>query len=161
MKNENKDMTGKKAKVFCLPNQNNEKICLKDILEDGKKVILFFYPKDMTSGCTTEAAAFSEAKRKFTARGIKVFGVSKLGVESKQKFVEKNNLKIDLLADEDLKVAEKYGVLQEKENRGKVTQTISRETFIIDTDRKILKHFTSVKPANHLDEIMEFLKNNK
>ena len=104
------NLEGKKAKLFCLPDQNEKKICLKDILAEGKKVLLFFYPKDLTSGCTVEAVSFSEAKRKFSARGIRVFGISKLDPKSKRKFIEKNNLKIDLLSDEDLKVCEKYGV---------------------------------------------------
>jgi peroxiredoxin Q/BCP len=104
---------GKKAGVFCLLDQNENKVCLKRELESLEKnnfVLLFFYPKDMTPGCTIEAIDLSEAKRKLKNKGVKVFGISKLPVKSKIKFIEKNNLKIDLLSDEDLKVCDKYGV---------------------------------------------------
>ncbi len=163
-KTKNNDLTGKRAPVFCLPNQNGKEVYLKDELaklKTGGMILLFFYPKDMTSGCTTEAVSFSEAKRKFSARGVKIFGISKLTPESKQKFIAKHNLKIDLLSDENLKVCEKYGVWREKNMYGKKVMGIARESFLIDKNGKIIKHFQKVKPAEHVDEVLDFLKNAK
>ena len=135
------NLAGKKAKVFCLPNQNEEKVCLKELLGQGKNILLFFYPKDMTSGCTTEAISFSENLRKLKNQNLIIYGISKLDSKSKQKFIDKNNLKIDLLADEDLKVCEKYGVWREKNMYGKKVMGIARETFLIDGENgKIIQH---------------------
>lgn len=136
-------MEGKKAGVFCLPNQDDEKICLKNLLEDLKKeekVLLFFYPKDMTSGCTVEAIDFSKAKIKLKNKGVKIFGISKLTSKSKLKFIEKNNLKIDFLSDEDFKICEKYNLYRDKNMYGKMVKGIARETFLIGKDGKIIKH---------------------
>jgi peroxiredoxin Q/BCP len=137
------NMEGKKAKTFCLPDQNENKICLKSLLEDlreGGRVLFFFYPKDMTSGCTLEAEDFSKNKKKFEKLGVKVFGISKLDSKSKCKFIQKNNLKIDLLSDEDLKVCEKYNLYRDKNMYGKMVRGIDRETFLIGKDGKIQKH---------------------
>ncbi len=158
------NLLGKKAPNFCLPNQNGKKVCLKDELaklKDGGMILLFFYPKDMTPGCTTEAISLSEAKRKLSARGVKIFGISKLTPESKQKFIAKHNLKIDLLSDEDMEVCEKYGVWREKNMYGKKVMGIARESFLIGKDGKIIKHFQKVKPATHIDEVLEFLESFK
>ena len=154
------NLEGKKAELFCLPDQNENEVCLGDVLSnlgDGKKVLLFFYPKDMTSGCTIEAIAFSEAKKKLEKNGVKVFGISKLNPKSKVKFIEKNSLVLDLLSDEDLKVCEKYGVWREKNMYGKKVMGIARETFLINSEGKIEKHWQKVKPAEHMGEVFEFL----
>ena len=156
-----KSLTGKKAPMFCLPDQNNNNICLKDIvskMQDNDKLLIFFYPKDMTPGCTTEAVELSQNARKFRNAGVKILGISKLNPSSKQRFIDKNNLKIDLLSDEDLKVSQKYGVLKEKNMYGKKYMGISRESFLIDKNGNIIKHFTSVKPAQHAEEILNYLK---
>lgn len=154
-------MEGKKAKVFCLFDQNENKICLKNLLEKSKKeekILLFFYPKDMTSGCTLQAVDFSKAKTKLKNKGVKIFGISKLTPKSKTKFIEKNNLKIDLLSDEDFKVCEKYNLYRDKNMYGKMVKGIARETFLIDKDGKIIKHWQKVKPAEHIKEVLDFLK---
>ena len=156
------NLEGKKAFAFCIPDQNENKICLKDEvaeLKKDEKILLFFYPKDLTSGCTLEAIDFSKSKIKLKNKGVKVFGISKLDSKSKSKFIKKNNLKIDLLSDEDLKICDKYGVWRKKNMYGKKVMGIARETFLIDKDRKIVKHFQEVKPAEHIEEVFEFLRN--
>ncbi len=158
MKKEYPNLEGKKAPAFCLPDHSGQEVCLKDVLAQGKDVLLFFYPRDMTSGCTVETQAFSAAKRRFGARGVRVFGVSKLSVESKQKFRQKSGITVDLLADEELEVAQKYGVWREKNMYGKKVMGIARETFLIGAaDGRIIKHWQKVKPATHVDEVLAFL----
>ena len=155
------NMKGKRARIFCLLDQNENKVCLKDELKRLKKdekILLFFYPKDMTSGCTLEAIDFSKAKVKLKNKGVKVFGISKLTSKSKLKFIKKNNLKIDFLSDEDLKVCEKYNVYRDKSMYGKMVKGIARETFLIDKEGEIKKHWQKVKPIEHVKEILDFLK---
>ena len=153
------NMEGKKAKTFCLPDQNENKICLKDLLKEEKDILLFFYPKDMTSGCTVEAIDFSKAKKKLENKNIKIYGVSKLNVKSKNKFIEKNKLKIDLLSDEDFKICDKYGVWRDKNMYGKMVKGIARETFLISWETgKIIKHWQKVKDSEHVEEVLEFIK---
>ena len=137
------NMENKKAPAFTLSNQNEEKVSLKKELENLKKsekVLLFFYPKDMTSGCTVEAIDFSKAKKKLENKGVRIFGISKLTPKSKLKFIEKNNLKIDFLSDENFKVCEKYNLYRDKNMFGKKVKGIARETFLIEKDGKIIKH---------------------
>ncbi len=159
---ENKSrMENKRAPAFCLKNQDGEKRCLKDLLAELKDdgfLLLYFYPRDNTSGCTREAVNLSENKRKLSARGVKVVGISKLSFESKKKFQERHNLKIELLADEDCKVSEKYGVFKEKTMYGKKIKGISRESFLISKYGKILKHFAKVTPDKHAEEVLEAIK---
>lgn len=158
------NMENKKAPAFTLPNQNDEKISLKkelEVLKKDEKVLLFFYPKDMTSGCTVEAIDFSKARIKLKNKGVRIFGISKLNPKSKTKFIEKNNLKIDFLSDEDFKVCEKYNLYRDKNMYGKMVKGIARETFLIEKDGKIIKHWQKVKPAEHIKEVLEFLKNKK
>lgn len=153
------NMEGEKAKAFCLPDQNDNKICLKDLVKEEKYILLFFYPKDMTSGCTTEAVDYSKAKRKLENKSIKIYGISKLDVKSKNKFIDKNNLKIDLLSDEDLKICDKYGVWRDKNMYGKMVKGIARETFLIDGENgKIIKHWQKVKASEHVNEVLNFVK---
>lgn len=155
------NMEGKRAGVFCLPNQDGNKTYLKEILEslkDEENVLLFFYPKDMTPGCSMEAIGFSKNKKKFEKLGVKVFGISKLNPKSKLKFIEKDSLKINLLSDEDLKVCEKYKLYRDKNMYGKMVKGIARETFLIGKDGKIIKHWQKVKPMEHIKEIFEFLE---
>jgi peroxiredoxin Q/BCP len=148
---------GKKAPDFSLLNQDEKKIFLKDFI--GQKVVLYFYPKDDTSGCTKEACSFSDDLPKFSKIDAVVLGVSPDSVKSHKKFSEKYKLKFDLLADEEKKVVEKYGVWKEKSMYGRKYMGVERTTFIIDEKGKIKKIFNKVKVDGHSKEVIETLKN--
>lgn len=147
---------GKKAPDFSLLNQDEKKISLKDYL--GKKVVLYFYPKDDTSGCTKEACNFRDEFPKFTKTNAVILGVSPDSVKSHKKFAEKYNLNFDLLADEEKKVVEKYGVWKEKSMYGRKYMGVERTTFIIDEKGKIKTIFNKVKVDGHNLEVLEALK---
>lgn len=147
---------GKKAHDFSLLNQNEEKIALKDFI--GQKVVLYFYPKDDTSGCTKEACSFSDDLPKFSKIDAVILGVSPDSVKSHKKFYEKYKLKFDLLADEEKLVLEKYGVWKEKSMYGRKYMGVERTTFIIDEKGKIKKIFNKVKVDGHNNEVLEALK---
>lgn len=127
----------------------------------GNVVVLYFYPKDMTSGCTLEAQGFQEAWLQFTALGAMIFGISPDSEESHQKFCEKESISFPLFADTDHKIANTYGVWKEKSMYGKKYMGVSRETFVIDEEGKLMKHFTDVKPADHPQEVLQFIESNK
>lgn len=148
---------GNKAPQFTLMSGNNKKVALKDFL--GKKVVLYFYPKDNTSGCTTEACDFRDTHPNFKKVNAVVLGVSPDSVESHQKFSEKLNLPFKLLSDPDKKVLEKYGVWKEKSMYGKKYMGVERTTFIIDEKGKIHKIFPKVKVKGHVEKVLEELKN--
>lgn len=143
---------GAKAPAFALPNQKGEKVKLSDF--KGKKLILYFYPKDMTPGCTTETDEFNKALAKFKRRDCVVLGVSKDSTARHEKFAEKLGLKFDLLSDEENTVCEKYGVWQEKKLYGKTFMGIVRSTFIIDEKKKIIKIYEKVKVKGHVEEVL-------
>ena len=147
---------GKKAPEFSLLNQDGKKISLKDYL--GKKVVLYFYPKDDTSGCTKEACNFRDEFPKFTKTKAVIFGVSPDSVKSHKKFAEKFDLNFDLLADEEKKVVEKYEVWKEKSMYGRKYMGVERTTFIIDEKGKIKTIFNKVKVDGHNKEVLEALK---
>jgi thioredoxin-dependent peroxiredoxin len=147
---------GKKAPDISLLNQDDEKISLKDFL--GKKVVLYFYPKDDTSGCTKEACNFRDEFPKFTKSKAVILGVSPDSVKSHKKFVEKYDLNFNLLADEDKKIVEKYGVWKEKSMYGRKYMGVERTTFIIDEEGKIKSVFNKVKVDGHNKEVLEALK---
>lgn len=147
---------GNKAPAFSLPNQDGKKISLKDFL--GKKVVLYFYPKDMTSGCTKEACDFRDHIKLFNNKDVVVLGVSPDSVQSHKKFQEKYNLPFDLLSDESKKVLEKYGVWKEKSMYGKKYFGVERTTFIIDEKGKIKKIFPRVKVEGHVKQVLEALE---
>jgi peroxiredoxin Q/BCP len=147
---------GNKAPDFSLLNQDEEKISLKDFL--GQKIVLYFYPKDDTSGCTKEACSFSDDLPKFTKIDAVILGVSPDSVKSHKKFSEKYKLKFDLLADEEKTVVEKYGVWKEKSMYGRKYMGVERSTFIIDEKGKIKKIFNKVKVDGHNLEVLEALK---
>ena len=147
---------GKKAPDFNLLNQDEEKISLKDFLD--QKVVLYFYPKDDTSGCTKEACSFSEDLPKFSKVDAVILGVSPDSVKSHKKFSEKYKLKFNLLADEEKNVVEKYGVWKEKSMYGRKYMGVERTTFIIDEKGKIKKIFNKVKVDDHNKEVLEALK---
>lgn len=146
---------GNKAPAFKLKNQNGDWVALKDL--KGKKVVLYFYPKDMTPGCTTEACDFNESLAKIKRKNTVVLGVSFDSEERHQKFIGKHDLKFDLLVDDKKEVAEKYGVYQLKKFMGKEFMGIVRSTFIIDEDGKLQKIYSPVKVKGHVDEVVSNL----
>lgn len=147
---------GHKAPNFTLPDSEGIKVSLSDFKD--KNVILYFYPKDMTSGCTQEACDFRDLFPKFEKMNAVIIGISIDSVAMHKKFVEKYDLPFILLADEDKKVVEKYGVWKEKSMYGKKYMGIERTTFIIGTDGKIKRIFPKVKVAGHADEVLFLMK---
>ncbi len=150
------EWTNHQAPDFTLLDQNEEQHSLSDYR--GEKVLLYFYPKDNTPGCTTEAQAFRDRLNKLKAYRVQVLGVSRDSVSSHKKFAEKQNLNFPILSDEDHTVVQAYGVLKEKNMFGKTRLSVSRESFLIDENGSILKHYTKVKPEEHVDEILADLK---
>ena len=148
-----------KAPDFTLPNQNGEMVSLSDFL--GKKVILYFYPKDNTPGCTRQACAFAAANAELEEAGVVVIGISKDSVASHQKFVQKQNLPFILLSDPELQAIESYGVWQEKKLYGKVSMGVVRTTYLIDEQGMIEKVMPKVKPDTNAAESLEYLKQSK
>ncbi len=153
------EMIGKKAPAFNLPDQEGTKHKLSDYA--GKHVILFFYPKDDTPGCTKESCAFTANLSQFEKLNTVVISISILDSASKKKFADKHGLQHILLADEDSKVAEKYGVWKEKSMYGRKFMGISRETFIIDSTGKIVMHWPKAQGnEKHPAEVLAWLKEN-
>ncbi len=159
-----KAQPGKKAPAFSLKDQTGTTHALKDYA--GNKLVLFFYPKDNTSGCTAEACAFNDDLKTFEKAGAKVLGISILDEKSKAKFAGKHGLTFPLLADSrvdadgkpDPVVAAKYGVWAEKSMYGKTYMGIERTTVLIDEDGKILKRWDKVKVPGHVEEVLEAVK---
>ena len=147
--------TGDKAPAFSLPSDTGETISLKDL--KGKPVVLYFYPKDDTSGCTVEACEFRDNWKDVKRSGAVVLGVSPDGVVSHQKFRKKFSLPFPLLADEGHKVADAYGAWGEKSMYGRKYQGILRTTFLIGGDGKIVRVFEKVKPKGHAAEVLAAL----
>lgn len=145
---------GNKAPDFSATDQNGKKIKLSSF-KDKKNVVLYFYPKDMTPGCTTEACDFRDQFKKF--KSTKILGVSIDSPERHQKFIEKNDLPFTLISDVDQKVVNKYGVWQEKKLYGRKFMGIVRSTFIIDKSGVVRKIFPKVKVKGHIDEVLEAL----
>jgi peroxiredoxin Q/BCP len=142
---------GDKAPDFKAKDQDGRDVKLSDF--KGKRVVLYFYPKDDTPGCTKEACSFRDADDVFNAKGIKVLGVSTDDEKSHQKFISKYQLPFDLLADTDKKIVEAYGVWGEKSMYGKKYMGTVRKTFLIDNG-KIVKIFDKVNVAEHADEVL-------
>ena len=143
---------GDKAPDFESKDQNGDPVKLSDF--KGKKVVLYFYPKDDTPGCTKEACSFRDADDVFNSKGIKVLGVSTDDEKSHQKFISKYQLPFDLLADTDKNIVESYGVWGEKSMYGKKYMGTNRKTFLINEDGKIAKIFDKVNVAEHADEVL-------
>ena len=143
---------GMKAPGFTLPDKDGKAVSLSDFL--GKKVVLYFYPKDNTPGCTKQACAFAGLYREFQNRGVEVIGVSKDSVASHVKFAEKYDLPFVLLSDPELEAINAYGVWQEKKMCGKVSMGVVRTTFIIDENGNIAKIMPKVKPDTNAEEIL-------
>ena len=143
---------GDKAPNFTLADKDGKSVSLNDFL--GKRVVLYFYPKDNTPGCTRQACAFAGLYREFENRGVEVIGISKDSVSSHIKFAEKYNLPFILLADPERVAIEAYGVWQEKKMCGKVGMGVVRTTFIIDEQGNIAKIMDKVKPDTNAQEIL-------
>ena len=144
---------GTKAPDFELEDQNGKTHKLSDY--KGKKIILYFYSKDNTSGCTKQAVGYSANKKEFEKKGVVILGVSKDSVASHKKFEEKQNLTITILADPERKVIEAYDVWKEKKNYGKVSMGVVRTTYLIDEKGKIIKANDKVKAAEDPDNMLK------
>lgn len=149
---------GDKAPDFSLMNQEGAVIRLSDF--QGKKVILYFYPKDNTPGCTRQACAFAQNYAQFAALGVVVIGISKDSVASHQKFAEKNGLPFILLSDPERLAIEAYDVWKEKKQYGKVSMGVVRTTYVIDEHGCIEKIMPKVKPDTNAAEILAYLSEN-
>ena len=146
---------GTKAPNFTLNDKDGNAVSLSDFL--GKKVVLYFYPKDNTPGCSRQACAFAAAYEGFKKNDVVVIGISKDSVASHQKFAEKYNLPFVLLSDPERAAIEAFGVWQEKKNCGKVSMGVVRTTFIIDENGVVEKVMEKVKPDTNAAEILEYL----
>ncbi len=150
---------GMKAPEFTLPDKDGNMVSLADFA--GKKVVLYFYPRDNTPGCTRQACAFASAYEEFKNINAVVIGVSKDSVTSHQKFAEKHGLPFILLSDPELTAIQAYGVWQEKKNYGKVSMGVVRSTFVIDENGVVEKVMPKVKPDTNAAEIMAYLRGEK
>lgn len=146
---------GTKAPAFSLMDQNGEVHTLEQYA--GKKVILYFYPRDNTSGCTKQACGFGELYPQFMEKDAVVIGVSKDSVASHKRFEEKNNLPFTLLSDPELEAIQAYDVWKEKKNYGKVSMGVVRTTYLIDENGIIVKGFDKVKAADNPAQMLELL----
>ncbi len=147
---------GMKAPDFTLPDKDGDPVSLGDFA--GKRVVLYFYPKDNTPGCTRQACAFAGAYEEFKTLDAVVIGVSKDSVASHQKFADKYGLPFILLSDPERTAIEAYGVWQEKKNYGKVSMGVVRSTFIIDGNGVIEKVMPKVKPDTNAAEVLDYLR---
>ena len=143
---------GTKAPDFTLPDKDGKNVSLSDFL--GKKVVLYFYPKDNTPGCTRQACAFAATYNGFKEKNVEVIGISKDSVASHVKFAEKYNLPFTLLSDSELEIIKAYGVWQEKKLYGKVSMGVVRTTYIIDENGFVEKVMPKVKPDTNAQEIL-------
>ncbi|MEJ9212620.1 thioredoxin-dependent thiol peroxidase [Bacillus smithii] len=148
---------GEAAPDFELPASNGEKVKLSNF--KGKNVVLYFYPKDMTPGCTTEACDFRDYHDEFSKLNAVILGISTDSLDKHKKFIEKYDLPFLLLADEDHQVCELYGVWKLKKNFGKEYMGIERSTFVIDQQGRLAKEWRKVKVKGHVEEALDFIKN--
>jgi peroxiredoxin Q/BCP len=146
---------GKPAPTFTLPSDTGEPVSLESLR--GRPVVLYFYPRDDTPGCTAQACGIRDAWSEFVARGVVVLGVSPDSPASHRKFREKYGLPFTLLSDEKHEVAERYGTWVEKRLYGKTSMGVERSTFVIDGDGTVVKVLRKVKPDTHVDEVLAAL----
>lgn len=144
------------APDFCMPDQNEKQVCLKDY--KGKNIVLYFYPKDNTPGCSLEAVTFTRYKPEFEKYNTTVLGISKDSCESHRKFIEKKNLNLTLISDTDKEIQKKYGVWQLKKFMGKEFIGTIRSTFLIDSNGKIKKIWDKVKVQGHAEQVLNEVK---
>ncbi len=147
---------GSKAPDFCLSSAEGDEFCLKD--QRGKWVVLYFYPKDNTSGCTTEALEFSELMPLYEAAGVAVYGISPDSLESHRKFISKHGLRVALLSDPDRKVLKLYGAWGKKKMYGKEVEGVIRSTVVIDPKGMVQLRWPSAKSKGHAALVFEGLK---
>ncbi len=150
------DLTGDAAPDFSLPASGDRTVSLADYA--GKPVVLFFYPKADTSGCTKEAVGFTEAQAEFEAAGAALIGISKDPVKKQDKFADKHSLGMPLMSDEEGDVSERYGVWKEKQMYGKTYMGIERSTFLIGPDGKVVQEWRKVKVPGHVDDVLAAVK---
>jgi peroxiredoxin Q/BCP len=146
---------GNIAPEFCLPNQDDVEICTRDL--KGKWIVLYFYPKDNTPGCTTEACEFTAAEPLFDELNTVILGVSADSPKKHRNFIEKHSLEITLLSDESTQMMQDYGVWQLKKNYGKEYMGIVRTTFILDPQGKIAAVWNNVRVKEHVEKVREKL----
>ncbi|SRR5579875_350855 len=156
-KTKTSSLEGRKAPLFELPDRDGNRVALKDLIKTGP-VVLYFYPKDMTPGCTTEACSFRDHSRELKAMGAQVVGISADSPASHAKFADKYALNFPLLSDPDNRVTRAYGVYKKKSLYGREFMGIERSTFIIDSKGVIRKAFPKVKVDGHTAEVIEALK---
>lgn len=150
---------GNKAPAFTLKNQHGESVSLKDYA--GKKnVVIYFYPKALTPGCTTQACGIRDTQQELAGRDTVVFGISPDPVEKLQKFIDKHDLNFDLLSDEGHKLTEKYGIWQLKKFMGKEFMGVVRTTFVINKDSVLIGVLDKFKTKTHHEDLIAFLDNN-
>ncbi|MEB4860891.1 thioredoxin-dependent thiol peroxidase [Priestia aryabhattai] len=149
-------VVGEKAPDFVLMSTNGEQVSLASM--KGKNVVLYFYPKDMTPGCTTEACDFRDQHENFEELDAVILGVSPDPIDKHHKFIDKHGLPFLLLADEGHSVAEEYGVWKLKKNFGKEYMGIERSTFIIDKEGTLVKEYRKVRVKGHVEEALSFIK---
>lgn len=146
---------GNKAPNFTLKNANNETVTLEQF--KGKNVIVYFYPKDLTPGCTKQAIAFTEHEEEFSKRDTVIIGISPDSSASHEKFIKKHNLNLILLADEEKQAIESYGVWKEKKMYGRTFMGVERSTFLVDRTGTVQAIWRKVKVAKHINEVLEEL----
>ncbi len=150
---------GKKVKNFSRPATGDKTIALKELA--GKKVVLYFYPKDSTPGCTTEGQNFRDAKAKFTRQNTIVFGVSRDSMKRHENFKAKQAFNFDLLSDEDESLCKQFDVIKLKKLYGKEYMGIDRSTFLIDENGTLIEEWRGVKVKDHVDEVLAACKTHK
>jgi thioredoxin-dependent peroxiredoxin len=147
---------GDNAPNFCLLDQNEKKICLHDYL--GKNVVLYFYPKDNTPGCSLEAMTFTQFKDEFLKYNTEILGISKDSCHSHQQFIQKKNLNLTLISDPEKKIQKKYGVWKLKKFMGREFLGTIRTTFLIDQQGKIVNIWNNVKVKGHVEQVLDQIK---
>ena len=150
---------GKKVKNFSRPATGDKTIALKELA--GKKVVLYFYPKDGTPGCTTEGQNFRDAKAKFTRQNTIIFGVSRDSMKRHENFKAKQGFNFDLLSDEDESLCKQFDVIKLKKLYGKEYMGIDRSTFLIDGNGTVIEEWRGVKVKDHVDEVLAACKTHK
>ncbi len=148
---------GDEAPEFCLKDSNGKDVCLKDLR--GKWVVLYFYPKDNTPGCTKEAIGFTESLEEFKGMNAMILGVSPDSEQSHIKFIDKHGLKVTLLSDPERGVLQAYGAWREKSMYGKTFLGVIRSTFVISPDGKIVRTWDKVKVKGHVDDVLNCVLN--